>query len=144
MPRLLSLIPFFLLILCSCSHQKAIPANQTLPQKDSFLSTSDHHQFSIQHWNLQEEPKTILIALHGLEGAARDFRNLGESLIQQAPLTSLYALNQRGGGYDSVVQRQGDIANPELWFQDLRDLDRALRNKHPNAKVIWIGESLGA
>ena len=134
----LSSLVFFL---ASCSRE---PENLAIPSYDSFLATTDGRPLAIQHWNLQPQPKKVLIALHGLQGAAKDFRNLGKSLKKQAPDTTLYALNLRGAGYDPVLTNRGDIRSLELWKRDLLELHQTMRQRHPDARIFWIGESMGS
>ncbi|MBK1834526.1 alpha/beta hydrolase [Roseibacillus ishigakijimensis] len=129
------------LLLLSCALS---PPEKDLPPPTSYLTTSDGKALSLQHWNRQARPETVLLALHGIEGAARDFGNLGRALPEQAPRTTLYALNQRGAGYDADWAHQGDIANRQLWQRDLRELHTALRQRHPDARLVWVGESMGS
>ncbi|MGJ8726071.1 MAG: alpha/beta hydrolase [Roseibacillus sp.] len=130
-----------LLLLVSCASSSK---NAPSPPSSSFLTTSDGKQLSLRHWNRQAQPKTVLIGLHGIEGAARDFGNLGKALPSQSPDTTLYALNLRGNGYDPIPKDQGDISFSQLWQRDLLELDRTLRQRHPQARFVWIGESMGS
>ncbi|WP_411846013.1 alpha/beta fold hydrolase [Roseibacillus persicicus] len=142
MRLLLPLLPLFLCWLTSCSQQiSGGPAPTALA---SYLTTSDGKQLSLRHWNLQSRPQTVLIGLHGIEGAASDYGNLGKTLPQQSPRTTLYALNLRGAGYDEDLPRQGDIGKARLWIRDLVELDAGLRARHPEARIVWVGESMGA
>lgn len=134
-----------ILSLLSCApvaHQVA--DEERSPPSSSFLSTSDRKRLSLEHWNEQREPKQIIIALHGIGGAATDFKNLGKALPTQAPATTLYALNLRANGYDPEPGARGDISDPTLWVHDLQELHRALIDRHPEAQVIWLGESMGS
>ena len=142
-PRVYSLLLLLVasLLGVSCSNQTTVPATST---HTSFLNTSDGKRLPLRHWNLQSDPQTILIGLHGIEGAARDFGNLGKSLSQQSPTTTLYALNLRGSGYDPSPQDRGNIKSPALWQRDLLELHQQLKKRHPKARTIWIGESMGA
>lgn len=142
MRPLLCLFPLLIFILSSCGHQRSSGTPPT--PFTSYLTTSDGKQLSIQHWNLQSHPKTVLIGLHGIEGAARDYGNLGKALPKQSPRSTLYALNLRGAGYDSEISERGDIKEAQLWTRDLLELDGALRARHPEARMVWIGESMGA
>ena len=130
-----------LLLLVSCSNATK---SATSPAASSFLTSSDGKQLSLQHWNLRKQPKRVLIALHGLEGAARDYKNLGKALSQQSPDTTLYALNLRSAGYDPSTKERGDIRSAALWESDLLELQETLRERHPKALFYWIGESMGS
>lgn len=97
----------------------------------------------MRSWNEQSKPQTIIIALHGIGGAARDFGRLGRALPQESRRTALYALNLRGLGYDSDAEARGDIADSKLWLRDLEEFHRVLAAKYPSAKMVWLGESMG-
>ncbi len=132
---LLLFLPLF-----SCGVQsEAVP-----PPSTSFLTANDGKRLPLQHWNLKAKPKTVVIALHGVEGASQDFQNLGKTLSQKSPDTSLYALNLRGSGYDPDPHNKGNISSPSLWMEDLETLHKQLRKRHPKARFIWMGESMGS
>lgn len=138
--RLLLLLTCFVLTSCATSHHRVAPS----PPTSSFFTTSDGKKLPLHHWNLQAQPQLVLIGLHGIEGAGRDYRNLGRALADDSPDTSLYALNLRGAGYDPDLNDQGDIASPQLWVRDLQELNHSLRIRHPQARFLWIGESMGS
>jgi alpha-beta hydrolase superfamily lysophospholipase len=56
----------------------------------------------------------------------------------------VYAYEVRGQGSDPSYDRRGDIGNPEQWFTDLEAFTQLVRKRHPKAKIIWYGESMGA
>lgn len=137
----------FLLLLVALSLSSCavrVPSTSPKAPTSSFFTASDGKELSLRHWNLRARPATVIIALHGIEGAGRDFKNLGKALPSQAPGTTLYALNLRGGGYDPTAKERGNIASPQLWQQDLRELHGALRQRHPHARFLWLGESMGS
>jgi alpha-beta hydrolase superfamily lysophospholipase len=137
-----SLLLIFFLPLASCALRTEIsPA--PAPPTNSFLTTTDGKHLSLRHWNLQQNPDIVIIALHGLAGAARDFNNLAEALPTQSPGTTLYALNLRGLGYDDDAAARGDIRDSKLWLRDLEELHDALSQRHPEARFVWLGESMG-
>ena len=138
--RLLLILTALLLCCCASPLDTAVRKAPT----SSYFTASDKKQLSLRHWNLQARPKVVIIALHGIEGAARDFTNLGSSLASQSPGTTLYALNLRGNGYDRSPEERGDIRSLSLWKRDLLELHQTLRRRHPNARLIWLGESMGA
>ena len=132
---------FALCLLTSCAN---LSENGASPDLSSSLTTSDNKKLALQSWNNQSEPQTVLIALHGLQGASRDFSILGKALKRKAPETTLYALNLRGAGYDPSQKERGDIVSTALWKSDLFDLHRTLRSRHPKARIFWMGESMGS
>lgn len=101
--------------------------------------------FGYRQWVSQEiEPEVVLIGIHGFCGASRDYKNLGNYLLEHDPSTALYAYEIRGQGSDPIAERRGDIGSPSDWYHDLFAFTELVRVKHPDAKVVWFGESMGA
>ncbi len=101
--------------------------------------------FGYRKWIAEEsEPDVVLIGIHGFCGASIDYTNLGNHLLQHQPQTGLYAYEVRGQGSDPIHARRGDIGNPKDWYQDLFAFTQLVREQHPDAKVVWYGESMGA
>lgn len=90
------------------------------------------------------KPKTVVIGVHGFCGASIDYENLGLRLLKEQPDIGLYAYEVRGQGKDPLKERRGDIDDPELWFRDLEKFSEMVRAKHPKARIVWFGESMGA
>lgn len=86
----------------------------------------------------------VMIGIHGFCGASLDYTNLGRYLLEHQPETGLYAYEVRGQGSDPIHERRGDIGDPLEWYQDLFAFTQLVRERHPDAKVVWFGESMGA
>lgn len=84
----------------------------------------------------------VIIAVHGLSGAASDFVTLGERLPAQG--IAVYAYEMRGQGNDSVTHERGDIADGATWMHDLMTFHRLVHARHPGVPIVWYGESLGS
>lgn len=107
--------------------------------------TYDRESFGYRKWVAPEsEPETIVIAIHGFCGAAIDYENLGKHLLDERPSHGLYAYEVRGQGSDPNRERRGDVRNPEDWYRDLRSFTSLMRKQHPDARIVWFGESMGA
>ena len=91
-----------------------------------------------------QQPDTVVIGIHGFCGAAIDYENLGKRLLKEQPETAVYAYEVRGQGKDPLKERRGDIDDPELWFRDLNRFTDMVRARHPKARIVWFGESMGA
>jgi acylglycerol lipase len=91
-----------------------------------------------------QQPETVVIGIHGFCGAAIDYENLGKRLLKEQPGTAVYAYEVRGQGKDPLKERRGDIDDPQLWFSDLGRFSEMVRAKHPRARIVWFGESMGA
>ena len=89
------------------------------------------------------EPETVVIGVHGFCGASIDYENLGKRLLREQPETAVYAYEVRGQGKDPLKERRGDIDDPQLWFRDLNRFTAMVRERHPQARIVWFGESMG-
>jgi len=90
------------------------------------------------------EPDTVVIALHGFCGASIDYENLAAHLLRHQPRTAVYAYELRGQGRDPMKERRGDIDDPANWSRDLHAFTDLVRGEHPDAALVWFGESMGA
>lgn len=90
------------------------------------------------------EQDVVIIGIHGFCGASIDYANLGNHLLQHQPKTGLYAYEVRGQGSDPIRERRGDIGDPRDWYRDLFAFTQLVEERHPNAKIVWFGESMGA
>ena len=101
--------------------------------------------FGYRKWiSLTHEPDVVLIGIHGFCGASLDYTNLGNYLLEHQPQTGVYAYELRGQGSDPIHERRGDIGSPADWYRDLLTFTGLVRERHPGAKVVWFGESMGA
>ncbi len=101
--------------------------------------------FGYRKWISREvEPDVVLIGIHGFCGASIDYENLGSYFLEHQPRTGVYAYEVRGQGSDPIHERRGDIGSPRDWYQDLFAFTQLVRERHPEARVVWFGESMGA
>ena len=113
------------------------------PEKLLFNSF-DNDPFDFLKWSNSPSPKTIIIAVHGINGAAQDYDNLGMYLIENHESISVFAPETRGQGNDYNIKRRGDLYRKEEWFNDLKTFTKMIRALYPNAQIIWCGESMGS
>lgn len=101
--------------------------------------------FGYRKWISEKfEPDVIVIGIHGFCGASIDYANLGNHLLKHQPRTGLYAYEVRGQGSDPIRERRGDIGDPRDWYNDLFAFTQLVEEQHPDAKIVWFGESMGA
>ena len=101
--------------------------------------------FGYRKWvSTKTDADVVVIGIHGFCGASIDYQNLGEHLLARQPRTALYAYELRGQGSDPIYARRGDIGDPKDWYRDLFAFTQLVRERHPQAKVVWFGESMGA
>jgi alpha-beta hydrolase superfamily lysophospholipase len=113
---------------------------------------SDGETFSYSLWAAElpperppvseQRPRAVVVAVHGLSGAALDYEPLARHLAKHGVVT--YALELRGQGNDPVPSRRGDLVRIEDWFADLRAFFSLVRSRHPGAPIYYYGESMGA
>ena len=107
----------------------------------------DHDQFNYLKWSNSSNPSKVLIAVHGINGAAQDFDGLARYLTkndQHNEAITIFAPETRGQGNDHNIKRRGDIQHEEEWFKDLSTFHQMIKSTHPNAEMIWCGESMGS
>jgi alpha-beta hydrolase superfamily lysophospholipase len=112
--------------------------------KNSSPSNPKVDAFGYRKWiSADEEPDVVIIGIHGFCGASIDYANLGNHLLRQQPKTGLYAYEVRGQGSDPIHERRGDIGDPKDWYRDLYAFTQLVQEQHPDAKIVWFGESMG-
>jgi len=89
------------------------------------------------------QPDTVIIGLHGFSGASIDYENLALHMMREQPSCAVYAYEVRGQGRDPKKERRGDIDDPAKWSNDLLAFTQLVKTEHPNARVVWFGESMG-
>jgi acylglycerol lipase len=103
---------------------------------------ADGETFSFSLWQAEESPRAVVVAVHGLSGAALDYEPLGNHLAKLGMTT--YALELRGQGNDPEPKRRGDLARLEDWYTDLSSFLAFVRSRHPGCPIYYYGESMGA
>jgi alpha-beta hydrolase superfamily lysophospholipase len=136
---------FLTLVACACAAilGACAPTYTTV----SYLKTggSKADTFGYRKWISEKtKPDVVLIGIHGFCGASVDYTNLGKHLLEHQPKTGLYAYEVRGQGSDPIHERRGDIGDAQDWYQDLFAFTQLVQERHPDAKVVWFGESMGA
>jgi len=131
---------------CALHFDVKSQAAPILPHLDKKEFTSyDGDVLGYKKWiSPHVKTHTVLIGVHGISGHAGDYDNLGKYLIKHSPGVSLYAAETRGQGMDPKTYRRGDILHAKDWYRDLYTFTRLVRKKHPKAKFIWFGESMGS
>jgi acylglycerol lipase len=106
----------------------------------------DSEAFSYSLWEPEtppiREPRAVMVAVHGLSGAALDYEPLGRHLAAHGIVT--FAPELRGQGNDPHPQRRGDLARLDDWFADLDAFLALVHRQHPSAPLFCYGESMGA
>ncbi len=135
---------FLSLFTASCTFQKNVSPPPQIHLDAHSLHSFDGDQFPYTHWLSEQEPQIVIIGIHGINGASSDFRPLAQHLLAESPKIAIYSAETRGQGNDPIVARRGHIEDKEDWFRDLSAFTHLIRKKHPEAKIVWCGESMGA
>jgi acylglycerol lipase len=102
--------------------------------------------FSYSLWTPElsagELPRALVVAVHGLSGAAMDYEPLAAHLKAHRIVT--FALELRGQGNDPTPARRGDLASIDDWFADLHAFFALVRDRYPHTPIYYYGESMGA
>ena len=131
-------------LLSSCSNSQVVSKPSEIRLENNHLHSFDGDRFPFTTWMSKAEPNQIIIGVHGISGAASDYKPLGEHLQENLPGTAIYAAETRGQGNDPVKERRGHIEDRNDWFRDLTSFTRLIRKKHPKSQIIWCGESMGS
>lgn len=114
-------------------------------QKSTAEIAKKKETFGFRSWAAKGvEQDVVVIGIHGFCGASIDYENLGHHLLEYQPKTALYAYEVRGQGNDPDRTRRGDIGDPKDWYRDLFAFTQLVQERHPDAKIVWFGESMGA
>jgi acylglycerol lipase len=105
--------------------------------KGIFL-TEDGVNLPLRQWLPKNEPKAILIALHGFNDYSHFFDSPGKFFSDQG--IACFAYDQRGFG---AAPHRGLWAGQEAYTSDLKSLASLLKQRYPNRPIFLLGESMG-
>lgn len=108
----------------------------------SSFTTRDGLALPLARWSppdaVREGPETVILALHGFNDYSNAFAESGPWLAAEG--FTVYAWDQRGfGGGPSP----GRWAGQDAMVADVRDAVAHVRARHPGARVVLLGESMG-
>jgi alpha-beta hydrolase superfamily lysophospholipase len=85
------------------------------------------------------EPSAVIIGLHGMNDYANTFYLMGPWFAERG--VPLYAYDARGFGRSP---QRGEWGGEHLMTEDLRTAVLVARRDYPNAKIVVVGDSMGA
>lgn len=128
-----------LLLTAGCVSFPPAPESRMAARiEDGRLFTRDGAALGLDVWRA-ENPKAVLIALHGMNDYARAFEGAAE--WWSAHGVTVYAYDQRGFGRSPQF---GRWPGEETLIADLRSAIAAVRADNPGAPVYVLGHSMGA
>lgn len=103
------------------------------------VQSTDGALLGVQHWPA-EEPRAVLLALHGMNDYSNAFALPALWWAENAHIET-YALDQRGFGKSPSF---GKWVGSETLKEDLRAVVHAIKENHPDIPLYVLGHSMGA
>lgn len=113
------------------------PVGPAQVAEDAF-TTRDGLTLPLRRWG-SLDAQTVVLALHGFNDYSNAFADAGPWLAAEGGV-AVYAYDQRGFG---AGPQPGLWAGQEALTADLADAVAALRARHPGARLVVLGESMG-
>ena len=102
------------------------------------LITADGAKLFLRTWTPKENPRAILVALHGFNDYSNAFADAGAYWSNRGIM--VYAYDQRGFGSN---EQAGQWPGVDTLVNDLSQAIRLIGATHPNQPLYLIGESMG-
>jgi alpha-beta hydrolase superfamily lysophospholipase len=99
----------------------------------------DGAELGLSSWLPAEEPRAVIVALHGMNDYAGAFYLAGPWFAERG--VAMYAYDARGFGRSP---RRGVWGGERLITEDTRTAVAVARRAHPNARIVVMGDSMGA
>lgn len=105
--------------------------------EDSFVA-ADGTRLPMTVWPAAGDPRAVIVGVHGMNDYANAFHKAAPYWAEQGIAT--YAYDQRGFGR---APQRGVWPGEDLMTEDLRTLTALARARHPRAKIVVLGHSMG-
>jgi alpha-beta hydrolase superfamily lysophospholipase len=137
------LIPVLAALLTGCVPTLKTAAPPTTPAEPKLgrahFVTSDNAVLPVRAWlPKNEQPKAVVVALHGFNDYSRAFEMPGEYLSEHG--VAVYAYDQRGFGR---APGRGAWAGIPTYTHDLAEFTGQLRQRYGKTLIFVLGESMG-
>lgn len=127
-----------LLAACAPLRPPERPAAFEPRLNDDHALMDDGYRLPLDAWRAADEPRAVVVALHGFNDYRRAFASAGPFLAERG--ITVYAYDQRGFGETAY---RGLWAGSERLTADLRAMLALLRRRHPELPLYLLGESMG-
>jgi len=128
------------LVLSACVSFPDVPAPSAAPRYEADgLTSFDGTRLAVETW-MAEEPRAVLVALHGMNDYSETFALPAPWWAENAAIAT-YAIDQRGFGRSPEA---GRWPGAETLAADLRAAVAAARAAHPGLPLFVLGHSMGA
>lgn len=137
---MLRLLPLALLLSACATHlvPPGPPARPPALAEQAFVM-SDGVSLPVRAWLPDGSPKTVILALHGMNDS-RDAWDLPGPVLAEHGF-AVFAPDQRGFG---ATPSRGYWATAQGLARDATAMAAALRARFPHARLVLMGESMGA
>ncbi len=115
-----------------------------MSEQKFFLPSPDQHQIPVRHWP-SDNPKAAVLILHGMAEHSARYQQFAQALNKSG--YGAMAIDHRGHGSDTPVEKLGHFADHNGWDKVLADIGRAhqhLCNLYPQKPVYIFGHSMGS
>lgn len=131
----------FILLAVGCATPRLVPSPAPVLEPElgaDHARMPDGFRLPLRSWG-PRGADTLVLGLHGFNDYGKAFAPLAERLAADG--IRVYAVDQRGFGAGLLA---GRWHGSRQLAADLRGLTGALRQRHPGARLVLIGESMGA
>ncbi len=108
-------------------------------QTGSFTA-KDGYKIHTKYWQANTDNERIVIIVHGISEHSGRYEHVAEHLTQAG--YHVYALDHRGHGQSDGTRIHVD--NNTQFITDLKQFHTQIKEKHPNAKLFILGQSMGS
>jgi alpha-beta hydrolase superfamily lysophospholipase len=124
---------------CVSMRAPSGPAVEAAAMDDDVFTMPDGARLPYRAWLPDGPPHTVILALHGFNDS-RDAWEYPAPAFTAAGL-AVYAPDQRGFG---AAPGRGLWPGTEVLVADAAEMARLVRARHPDARLVLMGESMGA
>ena len=124
---------------CAPTTQRLGPPVVAAAIKDKQFEMTDGALLPYRQWGNTQNPKAIILALHGFNDYSKSFEMPGEWWAKHGLLTLAY--DQRGFG---AAPRPGIFPAKGVLKSDLETIIALVRSRYPGVPLYLVGESMGA
>ncbi len=132
-----------MLVLAACAPRLQDPSPDPRRSMTPYLTansfaTSDGVSLPLRRWLPEENPRTVIVALHGFNDYGNAFADIGAFFTSHG--IAVLAYDQRGFG---AAPEPGIWAGTKTLTADFRDFLAAARATYPGVPVHALGDSMG-
>ncbi|RNL66667.1 alpha/beta hydrolase [Zhongshania marina] len=110
-----------------------------MTHQQSTLSSNSGCRIYTQNWQPSDEPKAVLILVHGLAEHSNRYMGIANYFTEQG--YAVYALDHEGHGHSQGLR--GYINSFDDFLTTLDQYLNNIANQHPGKKLFLVGHSMG-